>query len=95
MGYAVVLSGIFAVHVLAMISPGPNVLIVSQTAISHTRRAGIATALAVATGWHVALACLFSTRRAQHVYRGIKRWADRIAGASLAFLGLRPMLPSR
>jgi threonine/homoserine/homoserine lactone efflux protein len=48
-----------------------------------------------ATGWHAALACFFSTRRAQQVYRRIKRWADRIAGASLAFLGLRLMLPSR
>ena len=50
MNYAVVLSSIFAVHMLAMISPGPNVLIVTQTALSHTRRAGIVTALGVATG---------------------------------------------
>ena len=46
-----------------------------------------------ATGWHAVLACFFSTRRAQQVYRGIKRWW--IAGVSLAFLGLRLMLPSR
>jgi threonine efflux protein len=208
MNYAVVLSSVFAVHVLAMISPGPNVLIVTQTAISHTRRAGIVTALGVAigstiwssaalfglsvvfaqfawlyegikllggiyllylgiklwrtadhhplvpssshatvhtdrqalrlglltnltnpkaviffgsifaalltptlpmwvklaaigiiavdaTGWHVALACFFSTRRAQQVYRRIKRWVDRTAGVALAFLGLRLILPSR
>jgi len=209
MNYAVVLSSIFAVHVLAMISPGPNVLVVTQTAISQTRRAGIVTALGVATGstiwssaalfslsvvfaqfaglygglkllggmyllylgiklwraadhhpplpsssthttvhtdwqafrlglltnltnpkaivffgsifaalltpalpmwvkfvaigiiavdatgWHVALACFFSTRRAQRVYRRIKGLVDRVAGASLAFLGLRLMLPSR
>ncbi len=48
-----------------------------------------------ATGWHVALACLFSTRRTQQIYRRIKGWVDRVAGASLAFLGLRLMLPSR
>jgi RhtB (resistance to homoserine/threonine) family protein len=209
MNYAVVLSSVFAVHVLAMISPGPNVLIVTQTAMSHTRRAGIVTALGVAigstiwssaalfglsvvfaqfawlyggikllggmyllylgsrlwrtadhhslvpsssthatvhtdwqafrlglltnltnpkaviffgsifaalltpalpmwvklaaisiiavdaTGWHVALACFFSTRRAQEVYRRIKHWVDRIAGAALALLGLRLILPSR
>ena len=35
-----------------------------------------------------ALACLFSTLRAQQVYRRIKRWIDRMAGAALAFLGL-------
>jgi RhtB (resistance to homoserine/threonine) family protein len=208
MSYAVVLGSVFAIHVLAMISPGPNVLVVTQTALSDTRRAGIVTALGVAvgstlwssaalfslsvvfaqfawlysglkllggmyllylgiklwrtaehslvpsssthapvhtdrqafrlglltnltnpkavvffgsifaallapalpmwvklaaigivavdaTGWHVALACFFSTRRAQQVYRRIKRWVDRTAGASLAFLGLRLMLPSR
>lgn len=208
MNYAVVLGSVFAVHVLAMISPGPNVLIVTQTALSDTRRAGIVTALGVAagstiwssaalfslsvvfaqfawlysglkflggmyllylgiklwrnaehplipsssthatvhtdrqafrlglltnltnpkavvffgsifaallapalpmwvklaaigivavdaTGWHVALACFFSTRRVQQVYRRIKRWVDRAAGAALAFLGLRLMLPSR
>jgi threonine efflux protein len=50
MNYAVVLSSVFTIHVLAMISPGPNVLIVTQTAIGHTRRAGIVTALGVATG---------------------------------------------
>lgn len=210
MNYAVVLGGIFAVHVLAMISPGPNVLIVTQTAICHTRRAGILTALGVAIGsavwssaalfglsvvfaqfawlygglkvlggmyllylgfrlwraadqhplvppsssthatvrtdwqalrlglltnltnpkaviffgsifaallapalpmwvklaavviilvdaigWHVALACFFSTRHIQYVYRHIKRWIDRTAGVALALLGLRLMLPSR
>ena len=209
MNYAVVLSSIFAVHVLAMISPGPNVLMVAQTALRHTRRAGIVTALGIAigstiwssaallslsvvfaqfawlddglkllggtyllylgiklwrtadhnflippsstpasvhtdwqafglglltnltnpkagiffgsifatlltptlptwvklaaigiivmdaAGWHVALACLFSTRRAQQSYRRIKPGVDRVAGASLAFLGLQLMLPIR
>ena len=50
MNYAVVLSSVFTIHVLAMISPGPNVLIVTQTAMDHTRRAGIVTALSVAAG---------------------------------------------
>lgn len=209
MNYAVVLGSILAVHVLAMISPGPNVLIVAQTALGHTRRAGIITALGVATGstiwssaallslsivfaqfawfygalkllggtyllylgiklwrtadhnllvspsstqatlhtdwhafrlglltnltnpkaviffgsifaalltpalppwvklaavgiivvdaigWHVALACFFSTRRAQQSYRSIKHWVDRAAGTLLAFLGLQLILASR
>ncbi|MCA1737551.1 MAG: LysE family transporter, partial [Actinobacteria bacterium] len=50
MSYAVVLGSVFAIHVLAMISPGPNVLVVTQTALSDTRRAGIVTALGVAVG---------------------------------------------
>ena len=48
-----------------------------------------------ATSWHVALACFFSTQRAQRVYWRIKGRVDRVAGAALAFLGLRLMLPSR
>ncbi|MGH8700836.1 MAG: LysE family transporter [Burkholderiales bacterium] len=208
MNYWVVLGSILAVHVLAIISPGPNVLIVTQTAISRTRRAGVFTALGIATGaavwssaallglnvlfahfgwlytgvkllggmyllylgiklwrtadqplgssvrhgatartdgqafrlglltnltnpkaaifygsvfaalltpdlpawvnvaavgvivvnsvaWHVALACLFSTRRAQQVYGRIKRWIDRFAGTVLALLGVRLILQSR
>jgi threonine efflux protein len=50
MNYVVVLGGIFAVHVLAMISPGQHVLIVTQTAISQTRRIVVVTALGVAAG---------------------------------------------
>jgi len=208
MDYAVVLASVFAVHVLAMISPGPNVLIVTQSAISQSRKAGIATAIGIAAGaafwssaailglsvlfarftwiyrglevlggiyliylgirlwrtafaplptatgarvpsrtygqafrdglltnltnpksiifygsifaallppdlpvwvkaaafciivvnstaWHIALACLFSVRRAQHAYERSKRWIDRIAGATLAFLGIRLLLGNR
>jgi len=41
MDFAVVLGSVFAVHMVAMVSPGPNFLIVTQTAISRTRRSGI------------------------------------------------------
>ena len=205
MNYAIVLGSIFAVHVLAIISPGQNVLIVSQTAMGRGRRAGVAVALGIATGagiwstaanlgltvvfahfvwfysglmlaggiyllylgivlwraadhplapsarqaaavhsdwhafrlglftnltnpkavifyggifaafltpdlptwvrlaaigvivinstgWHVAMACLFSTERAQQVYKRLKPWIDRLAGSALAFLGLRLVL---
>ncbi len=50
MSYAVVLGSVFVVHVLAILSPGPNVLVVSQTAASRSRRAGVFVALGVATG---------------------------------------------
>jgi threonine/homoserine/homoserine lactone efflux protein len=200
-----VLGAVFAVHVLAMVSPGPNVLVVTQVAASATRRAGVWTALGIAAGaglmsgaalaglsvvlaqfawlhaalrlvgglylvylgfrllrgaaaplvfarggalaagdrrafrlglltnvtnpkallfygsvfaalfapssptslkiaavavivanstaFHVALACLFSTARAQAGYRRVKPWVDRIAGVGLAALGLRLVLP--
>lgn len=50
MTYGVVLGSIFVVHVLAMLSPGPNVLVVTQTAASRTHRAGVLVALGIATG---------------------------------------------
>ena len=42
-----------------------------------------------------ALACLFSTRRAQQVYARLKRPIDRVAGAALAVLGLRLLIPDQ
>ncbi len=50
MSHGVVLGSVFVVHLLAMLSPGPNVLVVTQTAASRTRRAGLLVALGVATG---------------------------------------------
>lgn len=67
MTYSVVLGSVFVVHVLAMLSPGPNVLVVTQTAASRTRRAAVLVALGIATGaalWSAAallgLAVLFA-----------------------------------
>lgn len=48
--YGSVLAAVIGVHVVALITPGPNVLLVSQTAISQSRRAGILTGLGVSTG---------------------------------------------
>ena len=39
-----------AVHWLGMVSPGPNVLLVAQTAMARSRAAALAAALGVATG---------------------------------------------
>ena len=50
MSHAAVLGSVFVVHLLAMLSPGPNVLVVTQAAASRTRRAGVLVALGVATG---------------------------------------------
>ena len=48
--YAAMLAGIFVVHVLAMASPGPNVLVVMRAALGDGRRAGVLAALGVASG---------------------------------------------
>ena len=50
MDYPTLFGSLVAVHFLALISPGPNVLLVTQTAVSRTRPAGIMTALGIATG---------------------------------------------
>jgi RhtB (resistance to homoserine/threonine) family protein len=47
---ALVLGSIVAVHVLAIVSPGPNLLIVARTALSGPRGSGIAVSLGIAAG---------------------------------------------
>ncbi len=103
MNYSVVLSSIFALHVLAMISPGPNVLVVAQTAISRTRRAGIFISLGIATGaavWSSAallgLNLLFT--QFPWFYSGLKV----MGGIYLLYIGAKmwraadhPLIPSR
>ena len=51
------LAGVWVAHMFAVLSPGPNVLIVSQTAMSSSRAVGLATALGIASGaalWSIA-----------------------------------------
>ena len=50
MDYVMPLAGLFLVHVLALASPGPNVLVVTQTSMSRERRSGVFVALGLATG---------------------------------------------
>ena len=88
MDYAIVLGSIFTVHVLAMISPGPNVLIIIQTALSHTRRAGIVAALGIAVGstiWSSVALLSLSAAFAQFawLYGGLKP----LGGTYLLYLG--------
>lgn len=53
------------------------------------RIAAIGIIAVAAIGWHVSLACLFSTPRARRLYGRIKRWIDRAAGAAFALFGLQ------
>lgn len=102
MSYLVVLGSIFVVHMLALISPGPNVLIVTQMAVSQTRRVGIATALGLATGaavWSstalIGLNVVFV--RLAWLYDGLRI----LGGVYLIYLGImmwrtttQPLVPS-
>lgn len=45
--YGTVLLSVLAVHTVAMVSPGPNFLIVTQTAVSRSRREGVFAALGI------------------------------------------------
>lgn len=90
MSSALVLGSVFVVHVLAILSPGPNVLVVSQTAASRSRRAGVFVALGIATGagiWSSAallgLALLFE--RVAWAYGAIAA----LGGLYLFFIALR------
>lgn len=41
---------IFLAHILLLVSPGPNVLLVAQVAASHSRKSGLLTSLGISTG---------------------------------------------
>jgi RhtB (resistance to homoserine/threonine) family protein len=87
---ALVLGGIFAVHVAAIASPGPNVLIVTQTAMSRTRRAGVAAALGIAAGaavWSGSVVLGLSALLARFAWlHGALRL---LGGLYLVYLGIR------
>lgn len=90
MDYLPTLATIFFAHVLVMISPGPNVLLVSQVAASQSRAAGLKVALGVATGGF-AWACLalfglgVIFEQVVWLYLALKL----LGGAYLVFLGVR------
>jgi threonine efflux protein len=88
----VVLLTVAGVHTLALIIPGPNVLVVSHAAASRSRRAGVFVALGVSAGalvWSASAAFGLATLldRAAGLATAV-----RIAGAVfLMILGLRQL----
>jgi threonine efflux protein len=85
-----VLGSVFAVHVLAMVSPGPNVLIVTQTAASQTRRAGVCVALGIAAGAALlSSAALLGLSMALTQFASLRTALKLVGGAYLVYLGLR------
>ena len=87
---ALMLAGVGAVHALAMLSPGPNVLVVTQTALADSRRAGVWTALGVATGtvlW--ASAALFGLGLLFAQWAWLTVAVELAGGVYLVYLGVR------
>ena len=96
MSYLIVLAGVFSIHVAAMVSPGPNFLIVTQIAIGQSRKAGLMTAFGITVGalvWAggaiVGLSFLFE--RFTWLYSGLKF----AGGVYLAFIGFKIFLYAR
>jgi len=87
---------ITGVWLILVISPGPNFLATVQTALSHSRRSGIAVALGISLGtmiWSTAsllgLGLLFQT--VGWLYMALKI----VGGAYLVYLGIKAMITSR
>jgi threonine efflux protein len=89
-GHGVVLASVLVVHVVAMISPGPNVLLVTQTAMSRTRRAGVLAALGIAAGAAVwSSAALFGLSVVFTQFAWPQRALKVLGGIYLLYLGIK------
>ncbi len=93
MSYLIVLGSITVVHLVATASPGPKFLIVTRTSAGLSRRAGVLTALGVATAsalWSGAavLGLSFVFERFVWLYGVLKL----LGGAYLIYLGVKAWL---
>ncbi len=90
MEHGIVILGAAAIWFLAVVSPGPNTLIVSQMAIGRSRRAGLGATIGIATG---ALAYASLTIFGLAIVLDRMAWLHdpiRIAGgAYLLYLGIK------
>ncbi len=89
MGYFYLLLSLFAVDLLAAVSPGPNFVVVTQAAVSRTRRFAAAVVLGIVTAnlvWCFAVALGLSAlfALAPWLYGAIKI----LGGAYLVYLGV-------
>ena len=84
------------VHWVAMVSPGPNVLLVAQTAMSRSRRAALAVAAGVATG-AVTLATAAALGLGLLVAQApwLRTVIQLAGGAYLVYLGVRTWRSAR
>jgi threonine efflux protein len=85
-----ILPAVFAVHVAAMITPGPNVLVVTRTAATTARRLALLTALGVTAGaviWSVGAAVGL-----QAIFENVPiapRLVQLAGGAYIVWIGIR------
>ena len=85
-----VLGGLLAVHVLALAAPGPNVLVVTQTAARSTRRTGLLVAIGLATASIVwSGAAVIGLEAALLGHRWIYTGISFIGSCYLCLIGLR------
>lgn len=88
--YVSILAGIAAIHWAALISPGPNFLLITQASSAESRRIGLWTAVGVVIGtvvWATTALLGVSVIFSQFgwVYKGMKF----VGGAYLVYLGVR------
>lgn len=90
MSYVTILAGIAAIHWAALISPGPNFLLITQVSSAESRRAGLCTALGISTGsalWAataiLGVSVIFS--RFVWLYTGVRF----LGGIYLVYLGIK------
>jgi threonine efflux protein len=88
--YVTILAGIAAIHWAALISPGPNFLLITQASSAESRRIGLWTAVGVVIGtvvWATTALLGVSVIFSQFVwlYKGMKF----VGGAYLVYLGIR------
>lgn len=87
------LASVAVIHLVAMASPGPNVLLVTQTAMSRSRRSALMVACGVSTG-----SLILSTGAAvglSLVFEGaawVRHGIQVAGGAYLVYLGVRTWL---
>ena len=90
MDYALVLIGVFAVFIPALILPGPDFVAVVRSSMTHGTRAGLLTTLGVSIGL-----CLYATLSLVGLSAILAQyqwltWAVRVlGGAYLVYLGIR------
>lgn len=94
--YISVLGGLLVVHILAPITPGPNVLVVTQTAARTTRRAGIVVAIGLAAAAIIwSGAAVIGLEAALHGHRWIYVGISFAGSGYLCLIGLRMIRGTR
>ena len=94
---AVALIGTAAgIHLLAVMSPGPNFVVISRNSLAYSRRSGMFTTAGVTCGVFILLAAGFGGITALIAQSETTYNAVRLVGAAyLVFLGVRSLIEAR